>query len=201
MNTGQQMWMIADGAWPLTYHATTNKINGGVSHTCEAGDLVHVFKDLSAIVQTTVVKANGTAVVSAGSHGQCQLSKSGANLILLPKNGNRIIVNGVSCTVPDAGVTLAAPATSGTTYLIYAYMNGGTMTLEASATAHATDATTGVEIKSGDATRTLVGIARTVSSAWVDTATQRFVRSYFNRTIQKVANAFTTSRSTTSTTS
>ena len=33
----------------------------------------------------------------------------------------------------------------------------------------------------------------------MDTATQRFVRSYFNRTIQKVANAFTTSRSTTST--
>ena len=67
MNAGQQMWLIANAAWPLTYNATTNKINGGVSYTCASGDLVHVFKDLSGIIQTTVFKADGTAVVAAST--------------------------------------------------------------------------------------------------------------------------------------
>lgn len=67
MNAGQQMWLIANAAWPLTYNATTNKINGGVSYTCAAGDLVHVVKDLSGIIQTTVFKADGTAVVTAST--------------------------------------------------------------------------------------------------------------------------------------
>src|SRR5262249_33343200 len=69
-----------------------------------------------------------------------------------------------------------------TTYNIYAYMNSGTMTLEASTTARATQSGTGIEIKSGDSTRSIVGKARTNgSTAWVDSTTQRFVISYFNR--------------------
>lgn len=139
-------------------------------------------------------------IVSASSiqHGQCRLAKSGANLVLSPFNGNKLIINGTVQAIPAAGVSLAAPATSGTLYYIYAYMNGATMTLEASTTGHATDSTTGVEIKSGDATRTLVGMARTVSSAWVDTNAQRFVESWFNRQVRYAINTFTADRSTTS---
>lgn len=114
------------------------------------------------------------------SHGQCRLAKSGANLVLSPYNGNKLIINGTLQDVPNAGVSLAPPATTLTLYYIYAYMSGTTMTLEASTTAYATDANTGVMIKTGDATRTLVGMARTVTNAWVDTASQRFVRSWFN---------------------
>jgi hypothetical protein len=61
-------------------------------------------------------------------------------------------------------------------------MNSGTMTLEASATSHSMDSVTGVEIKTGDATRTLVGMGRIIAGpAWVDTLAQRFVISWFNR--------------------
>lgn len=144
------------------------------------------------------VKQAIDALSASSGHGQCYLTKSGANLLLSPKDGNTLLIDGVAQTIPSAGVTLAPPATSGTTYFIYVYMNAGTMTLEASATAHATDSTTGVEIKSGDSTRSLVGMARTVSSAWVDSATQRFVISYFNRKDKTAVYNLGSSRSTAS---
>ena len=132
-------------------------------------------------------------------HGQCVLAKSGANLLLSPRNGNRLLIGGVQQAIPSAGVSLAPTSlSSGTTYFIYAFMSGATMTLEASTTTHATDSVLGVEIKSGDSSRTLVGVARIVSGpAWQDTATQRFVRSWFNRGTLLLANAFSTARTST----
>lgn len=59
MSAGQQMLLVADGALPLTYNATTNKIVGGVSVTLAAGGLVQVFKDLSGVIQTTPIIADG----------------------------------------------------------------------------------------------------------------------------------------------
>lgn len=142
------------------------------------------------------VTINGTLGINSPDYtggvpvtGQCRLAKSGANLVLSPFNGNKLVINGVAYAIPAAGVSLAAPATSGTTYYIYAYMSGATMTLEASATGHSTDSTTGVEIKTGDSSRSLVGMARTVSSAWVDSAAQRFVLSWFNRNLVVATNA------------
>ncbi|HYE89532.1 MAG TPA: hypothetical protein VEA38_00875 [Terriglobales bacterium] len=92
-------------------------------------------------------------------HGQCYLSwVSASSIKLLPLNGNRLIINGTTQTIPAAGVSLSnSGLTTSTTYYLYAYMNGSTMTLEASTTAHATSSTDGVEIKSGDQTRTFVG--------------------------------------------
>jgi hypothetical protein len=113
--------------------------------------------------------------------GQGVLVKNGASLEFQRMNGRNVFINGQIEQIPSTAPTLSAPATSGTLYYIYVYMSAGTMTLEASTTAYATDSTYGHKIKSGDATRTLVGMARTVSSAWVDSATQRFVRSWFNR--------------------
>lgn len=134
--------------------------------------------------------ANGTAATDAAAYGQvnhasgqCRLVKSGANLLLIPYNGNQIAINGAFQTIPAAGVSLApGAAVAGTTYFIYAFMVAAVMTLEFSTTVHATDITTGVEVKSGDSTRTLVGMARPIAGPlWVDTATQRLVISYFNR--------------------
>jgi hypothetical protein len=136
-------------------------------------------------------------------HGECQLTKSATNILLSPKNGNRLIVNGVPCVVPDAGVTLAPTGlTAGTLYFIYATASGGIVNaLEASTTGHATQAGTGVEIKSGDATRTLVGMARPITGpAWQDAAQQRFVVSYFNRRNIGLVGNFSTGRTTTATT-
>ncbi|WOF75307.1 hypothetical protein QMT40_002978 [Parvibaculaceae bacterium PLY_AMNH_Bact1] len=141
------------------------------------------------------------ALLLPGTAGECRLEKDGANLRLNPYNGNLLTIDGAAYTIPAAGVALAATGlTIDTDHYIYAYMNSSTMTLEASTTAHATDATTGVEIKTGDSTRTLVGLARPIAGpAWVDSETQRFVRSWFNRKASHCLNAFTTARSTTAT--
>lgn len=55
MNSGQLMLVVADGAWPLTYHATTNKIStGGIDYTCTAGDVILYYKDLSGVVHGVI---------------------------------------------------------------------------------------------------------------------------------------------------
>lgn len=115
--------------------------------------------------------------------GQCRLVKSGANIVLQPYNGNRLTINNSICLIPTAGVSLAPTGlVPSTLYYIYAFMNGGAMALGASATGHATDANTGIEIMSGDPTRVLVGMAYVITGpAFIDTATRRMVASWFNR--------------------
>jgi len=66
MTAGQQMILIAAAAWPLTFHATTMNIVGGVSYTCAAGDRLYVTKDVDNVIRVSVNKQDGTAVV-AGS--------------------------------------------------------------------------------------------------------------------------------------
>ena len=70
MATGQQVLIVADSALPLTYNATTNKLNSAAaSVTLDAGDMVLYNKDLSGIVHGNIIKANGTSVVAAASGG------------------------------------------------------------------------------------------------------------------------------------
>jgi hypothetical protein len=115
--------------------------------------------------------------------GQCILIKSGANLLLSPKYGNQIMINGAMATIPDAGVSLTtATMAAQVVYYIYAYLNVAVMTLEYSATAYTAQAGTGALVKIGDPTRTLVGMVRTnVSTQFVDAPDTRYVRSFFNR--------------------
>ena len=131
---------------------------------------------------------------------QCQLTKSGANLSLGRLGGKFLFIGGSNQEIPAAGITLAPPATTATLYYIYAYMSTFTMTLEYSTTAYAVDATYGHVIKSGDSSRTLVGLAYTLSSAWIDSATQRYVRSYHNDPGLNLLNGFTADRTTASAT-
>lgn len=83
MTAGQQMWLIADGAWPLTYHATTNKIVGGISITLKAGDLIHVFKDLSGIVQTTPFSTAAPAAFATTSITSGNITTTSTSLVNL----------------------------------------------------------------------------------------------------------------------
>ena len=136
--------------------------------------------------------------------GQCVLVKDSNDLRLKPYNGNKLIINSKVETIPDAGIA-ASPSglVANTVYFIYARMNSGTMELDfanAGVTTHSTQVDTGVEIYTGDPTRTLVGIARTNSSlAWEDSAGKRYVRSWFNRTPVELKSELNATVATTST--
>lgn len=149
--------------------------------------------------------ADGSTQLSNAGIGQCRLTLSGGSLKLSPFNGTQITINGTAQSIPSAGVTLAATGLSAATlYYIYAWMNAGVMTLEASTTTHVQDpapANRGVEIKNGDSTRTLVGMAYCPSAAtFADSGTQRLVASWFNRQRKVAINDATAGATTTSAT-
>ncbi len=192
---------------PGTIYGTITAVSFSTDTTVTVAFDSGSLSDQELTVSLAILTATNKSFVSSGGggasggHGQCRLTKSGGDLLLSPKNGNKLIIDGSEETVPSAGVTLAATGlTIDTDHFVYAYMNAGTMTLEASTTGHAADATTGVEIISGDSTRTLVGLARPITGpAWVDTATQRFVISWFNRRTITARKDYSTNVTTTST--
>jgi hypothetical protein len=61
LTAGQRMTVIFDGAVPLTYNATTNKINGGASVTTAAGDFAEVFYD-GTTTYVNLTHASGSAI-------------------------------------------------------------------------------------------------------------------------------------------
>ncbi len=162
----------------LSQTATANVADGSVDAPSTIDQQINLLASYSAQLRD----GNGFAT-GLTNLGQCQLTKSGSNLLLSRFNGIGLTINNVAYAIPSAGVTLAPTSlTVGTTYYIYAYMNSGTMTLEAVTTAPAIDSTSGMKIKTADASRTLVGMARPITGpAWADTTAQRFVVSWFNR--------------------
>lgn len=143
---------------------------------------------------------DGSPQIMIVPFGQCILAKSGSSLLLSPFNGNLLTIDSKAEVIPDAGVSLAVGALSNSTlYYVYAYMDSGTMTLEASATAQAIGTGSGIYTKNGDTTRTLVGMCYLLAGAFVDSSTQRYVRSWFNDPGVWLRNFFTANRSTTST--
>lgn len=133
-----------------------------------------------------------TSIAMADKRGACQLALSGGNLILNRLNGRHLVINGVPQLVPATPPSFAPTGkTPGILYYVYAYMSGSNMLIEAISNAPALDATTGMMIKTGDATRTLVGAAYCKSGpAWADSATSRLVLSYFNRRHRLVTASF-----------
>ena len=77
MTKGQQMTLIAAAAWPLTFHATTMNITGGVSYTCAAGDRLYVVKDDDDVIRVSVNKQDGTAVVAGAAGGVREFTATG----------------------------------------------------------------------------------------------------------------------------
>lgn len=83
-----------------------------------------------------------------------------------------------------------AGRTAGTNYDVFLYNNAGTPAIESPPTAWTNDTTratalttqNGILVKSGDATRRYIGTFRaTAATTTVDTSSQRFVWSYYNR--------------------
>jgi hypothetical protein len=104
----------------------------------------------------------------------------------LPDPASRLQLLPQETEIPAAGVVYTASGLSvGAIYYVYAWMNAGVMTLELSLTTHVTSATAGnvgVEIKSGDDTRSLVGqvFTNAANGNWDDTPVRRLARSWFN---------------------
>jgi hypothetical protein len=131
----------------------------------------------------TVPANNPTMYVAGGrfqyvSSTQCQL---------IPYKGDAIRIQGVIYSIPFGGVAITNTGLANNTlYYCYAFMSAGVMTLEFSTTGHVTDTApgnVGTEIKSGDNSRSLVGMVYTAggSNLFVNNANARTVRSWMNR--------------------
>lgn len=132
------------------------------------------------------------ASLNSSSHGKVQLIKySNTEIRLIPYDGNTIVVNStpevltasVNKTISNIDVDPS------TVYYVYVFKSGVNLQLELSTTSYIRDASTGVVVKTGDATRTLVGMLNTTVSETVD-----MVRSYFNdegtTLIDKIDNSY-----------
>jgi hypothetical protein len=152
------------------------------------------------------VQINGSGTLTGVYNfplGQCRfVATNGTTCSLNTYNGNQLYINGRNETVPNPSIMLSVSGLTPTTlYYVYAYMNSGVMTLEASTTTHQTDPLSGIEIKLGDITRTLVGMVRPVTGPnFQDNPTQRFVATYYNRFNRICIASIPTSTTTTSTT-
>jgi hypothetical protein len=138
---------------------------------------------------------------------------SATQIKFAPFNGGSVKIAGLLYAIPSAGVTTANTSvyvngTAGqnlaasTLYYVYLFNNAGTLTVDFSATGHAADTTTanvGVEIKSGDNSRTLIGMIFTnASSQFSDAPATRFVASWFNRRNRDAASVALSGATTTS---
>src|SRR5262245_33293703 len=145
-----------------------------------------------------VLRANARADQGCG-----RLIKSGSNLVFIPYEGNVHIINGNEEEMPDAGVSCAVSGlTAFNTYYLYTYMNAGVMAMEAllaGSNGHSTQAGIGAEIKTGDPTRSLVGMVQTIEGpAFSDSGQRRLVSSWFNRRNIGSRGAFEEERTTAS---
>jgi hypothetical protein len=117
---------------------------------------------------------------AAFGHGRCYLSLAAPNLVLMPVNGNGIVINGALYPVPSGGVTLSPSGGAGVNY-IYALVQNNAIVLEASVVAPALNSD-GVMVKTGDVTRSLVGKAYVNQyGQWQDQDGFLGVLSWFNR--------------------
>lgn len=133
----------------------------------------------------------------------CKLTVYGTSpglmIQLLPYNGNLIKINGVLYQIPAAGIQsgtglnqwlngAAGTLAFNTLYYVYLWRSpSGQLVLDFSTTGFVMSTTpgnVGVAIKSGDDTRSLVGMAYpggTSPNVFYDQANNRLVRSWFNR--------------------
>jgi hypothetical protein len=97
---------IADGAWPLTYHATTNNISGGADITLAAGWMVLYNYD-GTTVRGIIFKPDGTAVAGGTQTSKIQPFPSptfNAGAMTLP-GGVSYTLDFRSTTLSDGTVT------------------------------------------------------------------------------------------------
>jgi hypothetical protein len=97
------------------------------------------------------------------------------------------------------GGTAAQSAAASTLYYVYLINVSGTTYLDLETTVHATDSTTGIEIESGDNTKTLVGMIHTDASSKIASGDSNTVATWDNRQPTSCWAEFSAQRTTTST--
>jgi hypothetical protein len=155
--------------------------------------------------------------LQGGPNGGLLRFVNSTTLSYLPYNGNQLKINGTWRTIPDSGIvglsntgvflngTAGQNLAASTVYYVYAFMNGAVMTADFSTTGHSTSlaaGNAGIEIKTGDNTRSLIGMVWAGAGAvFADDLKNRLVRSWHNRKAQRrdFDNSFTTTRATAST--
>lgn len=101
-------------------------------------------------------------------------------LTVLPRNGNKVVIENAERALPDAGKTFDPSAlVANTRYNNYLYWDGAAIQSESSATAPVRDTTTGIMIKTGDDSRSYVGSAFTIDSGGTKWSSDS-VDSWFN---------------------
>src|SRR5215813_13959038 len=91
-----------------------------------------------------------TGVATGRTAKEGRIVTSGNDLKLVRFDGYQLNINGVNQDIPLAGALLAAAGLSVGSFLyIYAYMNAGVLTLEASSTSFALQVATGMMVKNG----------------------------------------------------
>jgi len=120
-------------------------------------------------------------------HGQCRIGYvNKTQLNLFPYNGNLLTIGGIDYTLPASTIydTIGKGLTPNTTYYVYAYYDyDKSVQIEFSTTKRATDPATGWPIKTGDSSRTLLGMVRIAFNGDILPSTTAFVgiKNWFNK--------------------
>lgn len=140
--------------------------------------------------------------------GQCRLVVDSPSQISLNRYNGAYVplkIDGVwkARLIPATPPALSnVGLTAGDLRYIYGFDNGGSFELESSATGHSTDSDFGIEVKTGDPTRTLFGMLRAGAGSpgtFIDSDAQRFLLNWFNRRNLDLVGTFSADRATNST--
>ncbi len=201
----------ASGSASLALNEDTDNGTNKVSLTVPAAlsaDRTYTFQDLDgSVYPTPAAPIFGCGQLQYTSTTVVTFKPFRGNLVSFPSGEIAVVgSSGITSTVTSAYLNGTAAQSLSASTLYYAYLwNQGTQTspnwvIDWSTTSHATDTATGIEIKSGDATRVLIGMARPVAGPLFSySATSRLVATWFNRRPVQMRNAFTTNRTTTAT--
>lgn len=173
-----------------------NPQNGNLWWDSVGGQLYVYFNDGTSS-QWIATSPTGQSQGQIGGYLSVVGTSPSNQLQFVPLNGNQIQINGLRYTIPNSGIVgltntncyvegvAGQSLVASTVYRVYCFNNAGTLTADFSQTAHATSTTpgnSGVEIRSGDDTRTLIGLVIPGGGAqFYDTPQYRYVRSWVNR--------------------
>lgn len=189
----------------LLFDASGNPIAGAVPQIAVSAQMIAVVQAATIALARTALGLHNVAVETIGNglqddgagnllallHGSCRFAYvDTTHCALTPYNGGFLRIAGKVCTIPAAGVSVTSAGLAlATVFFAYARdANGDGVvdTIEFSGVGHSADTTAGnvgVQIKTGDNTRTLIGMVRTngASAQFQQDNSQLGVLSWFNR--------------------